>query len=66
MQSHLSHVAAVDTLGIVVEVRDLPTWLTFNTLEEWTKHELDGEPSRRWSIATDGTGVPDSYTAAAV
>ena len=45
--------------------RDLPTRFTFNTFEEWIKHELDGELGRRWSIATNGIGVPDSYAVAA-
>ena len=45
--------------------RDLPNRFTFNTFCEWTKHELDGELGRRWSIATNGIGVPDSYAVAA-
>ena len=45
--------------------RDLPIQFTFNTFEEWIKHELDGELGRQWSIATNGIGVPDSYAVAA-
>ena len=45
--------------------RDLPTQFTFNTFQEWIKHELDAELSRRWWVPTNGVGIPDSYTLAA-
>ena len=45
--------------------RDLPVQFTFNTFREWIKHELDAELGRRWWVATNGVGVPDSYAVAA-
>ena len=45
--------------------RDLPTRFTFTTFREWITHELDAELGRRWSVPTNGTGVPDSYALAA-
>ena len=43
----------------------LPTQFTFNTFQEWIKHALDAELSRRWWIPTNGVGIPDCYTLAA-
>ena len=45
--------------------RDLPTRFTFTTFREWITHELDAELGRRWSVPTNGIGVPDSYALAA-
>ena len=45
--------------------RDLPTRFTFTTFREWITHELDADLGRRWSVPTNGIGVPDSYALAA-